>query len=94
MSIITSDKTDLFPSREGLLNFDNLVRPSIEATVLHAWYINLWDCAPDDPEAWSVQTFRRIVDLDERDREYAERSQNKQVRVQFSHLLVVAAVLH
>ena len=67
MSIIASNKTDLFVG--GIGQFDELVWPSIEATVLHAWYADLWDVATDDPNAWNATTICRLLSLVERDRQ-------------------------
>lgn len=69
LSILCSDKTDLFDVRLGIHNVDHHVRASLEALVLHAWYVDLWDVRSDDHVAWSPNTFRNIVAFVERDRQ-------------------------
>jgi len=69
LSILCSDKTDLFDARQGLENLEQRVRASVEALVLHAWYVDLWDVRSDDHVAWSPATFRNIVAFVERDRQ-------------------------
>src|SRR3546814_1507104 len=68
-----STRTDtLFPYttlfRSTLTQFEENVRSATEAMVLHAWYVDLWDCSPDDPIAWSSSTLRKLIQLVERDR--------------------------
>ena len=56
------------------------MRPSTEAMVLHAWYLDLWDCGSDDPVVWNVTTLRRLVLLVEQDRKHVQLEENQQVR--------------
>lgn len=80
LSVLCSEKTELFDPRLGIEHLDVHVRASIEALVLHTWYVDLWDCRADDSSAWSPRTLKSIVAFVERDRQVISASPgNRQV---------------
>ena len=72
LAILCSEKTDLFDARHGVEHIDEHVRTNLEALILHAWYVDLWDVRQDDSVAWSPRTLRNISSFVERDRQAIE----------------------
>jgi len=73
------EKTDLFDTAKGLEQFDQHLRPSLEAIVIHILYCDLWDVSNDDPVAWSRTTFSNIIAFVERDRQAVATSETNQL---------------
>ena len=81
LSILCSEKTELFDAREGIEQVDTQVRASSEALVLHTWYVDLWDVRADDSAAWSPKILRNIIAFVERDRQAIAGAGNRVVSV-------------
>ena len=78
LAILCHASTDLIDRAKGL-DIDSNVRASVEACVIHAWMLDLWDVTNEDSQAWSTQTFKNLVAFVERDRQVMRSETNQQV---------------
>jgi len=69
----------LYDVSKGIEHFDQFLRPSLEAMVIHVLYCDLWDVSNDDPQTWSRQTFSNLVSFVERDRQAMSSETNRLV---------------
>jgi hypothetical protein len=71
---------ELFDGRTSLAMFDKLVRPSMEAFVIHTWYCDLWDVASNDDAAWTPEVLKKVKAFVDEDRRFlCASSENVQV---------------
>lgn len=79
MAIANHRSTDLVSPMVAIEQFDQHLRPNIEAFILHTYYVELLGIAPDDLKAWTSATFLNFVEVVKRDRNFISTPANRQV---------------